>query len=112
MPNFTGEIGARYKAYEAETNNPNEYRFTGTYNGPTMQEDELEHKFINVVLANGMQMAERLVYDSAVGILYTLVKCRDDECLTGGRRRRRGSKRHTRRRGSRRVKRRSTRRHR
>ncbi len=27
MPNFTGEIGVRYKAYETETNDPNEYRF-------------------------------------------------------------------------------------
>ena len=92
-PKFVGEIGARYKAYETETNNPNEYKFIGTYAGPTMDEGELEHKFVNVDLRSGAQMAERFVYDSAVGSLFTLVKCRPGHCGRSRRRTRRSSRR-------------------
>lgn len=81
--------GVRYKAYEPVTNNPNEYRFIGTYAVPTMAEGELEHKFVNVDLASGMQIAERFIYDSAVGSLFTLVKCRSRSCGQSPRRTRR-----------------------
>ena len=88
MPNFVGEVGARYKAYEPSTNDPNTYRFTGTFERSLSQEDELEHVFNNVITASGEHMTRKTIYDTAVGSLYVLVKCGEGECLTGGRRRR------------------------
>ena len=97
MPNFVGEIGERYKAYEPTSNDPNTYRFTGTYERSSTQEDELEHIFNNVITASGEHMTRKTIYDSSVGSLYTLVKCGEGECVLGGRRRRTRRRRHRRR---------------